>query len=48
MMDRAILETVAMIDIVLCQIGSWPWGRIALSLALAAIIIYVVKAVVRT
>lgn len=47
-MDRAILEAVAMADLVICKIGSWPWGMMGLSLTLLAVIIYVVKAVVRT
>jgi hypothetical protein len=42
-MERAIMEAVARADLVLCQIGSLPWGKIALSVVLAAIIIKAVK-----
>lgn len=42
-MERAIMEAVARADLILCQIGALPWGRIALSVVLAAIIIKVVK-----
>jgi hypothetical protein len=42
-MERAILEAVARADLTLCQIGSLPWGKIALSLVLAVAIIKAVK-----
>lgn len=42
-MELAILEAVAMADLTLCQIGSLPWGGIALSLAMAAMLIKAVK-----
>jgi hypothetical protein len=42
-MERAILESVARADLIACQIGSLPWGKMALSLAMAAILIKAVK-----
>lgn len=43
MTEKAIQIAVARADLILCQIGSLPWDRIALSVVLAAIIIKVVK-----
>lgn len=34
---------VARADIILCQVKALPWGRMGLSLLMAAIIIWVVK-----
>ena len=42
-MERAILEAVARADLIVCQVGSLPWGKIALSLAMAAILIKAVR-----
>lgn len=42
-MERPIIEAVARTDLILCQIGSLPWGKIALSLVLAAVCIKAVK-----
>ena len=42
-MERAILEAVARADLIVCQIGSLPWGKIALSLVAAAILIKAVR-----
>ena len=42
-MERAILEAVARTDLIACQVGSLPWGGIALSLVLAITIIKAVK-----
>lgn len=32
-MERVIMEAVAMADLIVCQIGSLPWGKIVLVLA---------------
>ena len=42
-MERAIMEAVARADLILCQIGSLLWGKMALSLVSAAILIKAVK-----
>ena len=42
-MERAILEAVARTDLIACQVGSLPWGKMALSLVAAAILIKAVK-----
>lgn len=43
MIERTIMEAVAWADLVVCQIGTLPWGKIALSVVLAAVFIKAVK-----
>ena len=42
-MERAIMEAVARADLIVCSALALPWGKIALSFLLAAIIIKAVK-----
>lgn len=42
-MERTILEAVARSDLIACQVGSLPWGKMVLSLAMAAILIKAVR-----
>ena len=44
---RAIQIAVARADLITCRALALPWGRIALSVALAAAVIHVVKVVMR-
>lgn len=46
-MTRAVQIAVARADLIACQILALPWGRMALSLMLAAVVIHVVKGVVK-
>lgn len=43
-MTNEIQIVVAKVDLWLCQIGAWPWKRIALSVAAAWIVVHVVRA----
>ncbi len=44
---RQIQAAVARADLLLCQLAAIPWKRLAASLLLAAMVIHVVKAVMR-
>ena len=44
---RAIQIAVARADLIICRVLALPWGRIALSVALAAAVIHVVKVAMR-
>ena len=41
-----VQAAVARADLILCRIGAWPWKRMGLSVAIAAAVIYVVRAVI--
>ena len=42
---RLIQVNVARADLWLCRVAALPWGKIGLSLLIAAAVVYVVKAV---
>ena len=44
---RAIQIAVARADLIICRVLALPWGRIALSVVMAAAVIHMVKAVMR-
>jgi len=44
---RQIQTAVARADLLLCRLAAIPWKRLAVSLLLAAMVINVVKAVIR-
>ena len=47
MSERGILEAVARADMWLCAVWALPWPRIGLSLLIAAVAVYVIRAVIR-
>ena len=42
---RAIQAAVSRADMLACRVAALPWGKIGLSLLIAAAVVYVVKAV---
>lgn len=42
-MELAILEAVARADLIACQVGSLPWGKMALSLAVVVVVACAIK-----
>lgn len=44
-MERGIQIAVARADLVICQVLSWPWRRLGLSVLIAAVVIHVIKEV---
>lgn len=44
-MTNSIQVTVARADLLICRLLALPWGKIGLSLLIAAAVVYVVKAV---
>ena len=43
MMERTIMEAVAMADLIICQIAALPWPKIVLSFVIAIVFMKVVK-----